>query len=79
METAKVVVRVPHLIGGGLIHATASGGLLVVQALQAKRNRPLLDLPRLGTPMLHLVLGLLEGLPLELHQFRWHGVHSGVN
>ena len=26
--------------------------------------------------MLHLILGLLEGLPLEFHQLRWHGVHS---
>ena len=54
-----------------------SSGLLqlrpvVVKSLESKRDGSLFDLPRLGPPVLHLILRLLNCLSLKDLQLRRH-------
>lgn len=75
VEASEVVLGSPRWII--LLQCTLR--LLVIQALQAQSDRPLLDLPRLSSSVLHLVLCFLQGLSLEVLKLHRHGVHAGLD
>ena len=73
MEPPEVVLM---RLAQGWVGLVLLGRFLIVKPLKTQSYRSFLDLTRLGPSVLHLVLGLLEGLPLEVDHFSRHRIDS---